>query len=60
MVALALKYLKNMAYELSIYYIGFKTLSHAVIGRAYCDCRFQCEDNNVAFTNEQLHYYGVR
>ncbi len=60
MVALALKYLNNMAYKLFIYYIGFKTLSHAAIGRTYYDCRFRCKDNNVAFTNVQPHNYRVR
>ncbi len=26
----------------------------------WLDRRFQCEDNNVAFTNVQPHYYRVR
>ncbi len=26
----------------------------------WVDRRFQCEDNNVAFTNVQPHYYRVR
>ncbi len=25
-----------------------------------CNCRFRCEDNNIAFTNVQPHYYRVR
>ncbi len=41
---------------------GWKILPTRIgyCSNAYCDRRFRCEDNNVAFTNVQPHYYRVR
>ncbi len=41
---------------------GWKILPTRICycSNTYCDCRFPCEDNNVAFTNVQHHSYRVR